>query len=142
MAGGKVEHGGTQHVRSRIRVKFDETANACGLGRESQARHVYQVAPDVHEGSSSVGEDVADVLWITVKVAEITDNRADSADPAPSDQLEDPSPLRMGSHHESLIFIPVRSRASSSFCLLDGQAIGFSHRTCLPASMALIDHGT
>ena len=93
---GKVEHGGTQHVGSRIRVKFEETANACGLGRESQSRDIDEVAPDVHEGSSSVGEDVADVLGITVKVAEITDNRADSADPAASDQLEDPSPLRDG----------------------------------------------
>ena len=43
----------------------------------------------------------------------------------------------------SPIFTPVRSRtASSVFASATDKLSGFSHRTCFPASAALIDHGT
>ena len=92
------------------------------------------VASDVHQRATTTFGNVADVLRVTVEVAEEAQDRTQFADPAGA------TSSRVRSHcgwvrtmKASPILTPVRSRTASSFLAsATVRLIGFSHSTCLP----------
>ncbi len=142
--GRKIQNRGGEDVGLRVRIAFDGTENAGRLLAEKKSRQRDRIAADIEQRASAGLINVPDVRGIAVEIAEEAGNQPQLSDAAGTHQFARADPARMGPHHER--FADFHARAIAHGQKLAASAavvlIGFSQSTCLPASAALIDHGT
>ena len=137
-AARKFDNRARQSVGAEFRVAVERRHDTRRLGSENISRRQNGVAADVVEPSAA-GRPVAHVLRVEQAVGKESLDRARRADRPGCDQLARPAPLGMVAHHEGLGDQLSRAVAGVDQLTAPRSAsspMGFSHRTCLPASSA------
>src|ERR1022692_684592 len=101
LAGGEIEHGGSQAVRVHIGVAFQQGHHAARFLAEDEAGSVDGIAADIEQPSAAPRAHITDVGAVAIEIAEEAHDGAQFADAAAADQIAGAQPLRMRAHHES-----------------------------------------
>ena len=136
-----------QAVGVHLRIAIDR-ARRRGRARSPKAKRdgLDQVAADVHQRPAADSTWLRMLAGFDVEVAEEAERRSAVRRCGPRrSTARSAQPLRMAANHEGLADLDAGAIADveQRFGLGDGHAqIGFSQSTCLPASAALMVHGT
>src|ERR1039457_2828627 len=101
LAGGEIEHGGSEAVRVHIGVAFQQGHHAARFLAEDEAGSVDGIAADIEQPSAAPRAHITDVGAVAIEIAEEAHDGAQFADAAAADQIAGAQPLRMRAHHES-----------------------------------------
>jgi len=136
----KVKNGRSQPIGMHLWVAFDKRYDTRWFLRKRIARRMNEVTADIHQRATAAFDLIANVRRIDIKIAEISNNRAEFADMAFAEKLAEPKPLRIAANHEG--FADLHSRASAngkqSFSFRYGKAKRFLAENML-ASLGSFD---